>query len=839
MTSQSRDTFVPLGVPPDLIHTGIPYVPPPVIDTSIHPIIPQQPPPTYYIPTTTTGLPLQSIYSDAIHQAQAAVYNADNSVHQYINNTYNNIYNTTTEARGDSSGQIANLANSLISAINSMTGTIANSINAAISRTAETVDTSNHQAFSTINDSIHAIQSAISHADDGVSRQIAVDLTPIRQGIDDITSGIRGEIADQYNRQAALVKNFMDYQARTIQQNLDNQRTTLDTVSDAIHDSIQRVASEIEGLLPQRGEQREQPTGFIEIATIIIMKVLMKIAGVPIDVDNQTIADVLKDKSKYIAQTLEGAPSDFAAKFKKLAGDGYPDIDAFIDDFRATGLSSQAINLVLIILLGLGSAAKIAEIIGGPYFQKLAQLSLSKVPTSIPGVPDLLRFNHWFDNYAPEMIANLKKLGFSEGDIANLEASSYTKLPPFEYLHNTFMFNKNVEQARLNIKQQGYSDDDIDIMLENYQGGFPPIQDLIRFMVRETFSPDAEKLGLFEDFPEKIMDFWAAQPIGDIWAKHYWGAHWQNVSPQQAFEMFHRGIINHQQLIDYLRIADYSPYWREKLIQIAYNPVTRVDIRRLYNMGIWNKEQVNKAYLAGGYSPENANALTEFTLHSQDESDLTTHKHIRKIAQDLVKRAFERELINKDEAYNRLVQTGMNNAEAQITAESWQFDRDTERDFKKGTAEKEKIASNIRLDYEKKVISRQFAKDTLQTLGFSLADAEHELVYSDIRSELKLREAKIDNIRVLYVKNRLSAAEALSRLATIGISGQDTNYLFSAWNAEKEKKDRQLSESDVNKLFKAGYITQADYIDYMATLGFDDREIMWLGMLNSPVVSEG
>ncbi|GAH58877.1 unnamed protein product, partial [marine sediment metagenome] len=38
--------------------------------------------------------------------------------------------------------------------------------------------------------------------------------------------------------------------------------------------------------------------------------------------------------------------------------------------------------------------------------------------------------------------------------------------------------------------------------------------------------------------------------------------------------------------------TDIMPWWREKLKAISYNPLTRVDVRRVFKMGIVSEEQV-------------------------------------------------------------------------------------------------------------------------------------------------------------------------------------------------------------------------------------------------------
>ncbi|GAH79863.1 unnamed protein product, partial [marine sediment metagenome] len=75
---------------------------------------------------------------------------------------------------------------------------------------------------------------------------------------------------------------------------------------------------------------------------------------------------------------------------------------------------------------------------------------------------------------------------------------------------------------------------------------------------------------------------WAGKKgLSKEWSERYWAAHWNLPSPQQGFEMLHRGVINVSELNMLLRALDVMPFWRDKLTAIAFRRLTRVDIRRM------------------------------------------------------------------------------------------------------------------------------------------------------------------------------------------------------------------------------------------------------------------
>lgn len=164
------------------------------------------------------------------------------------------------------------------------------------------------------------------------------------------------------------------------------------------------------------------------------------------------------------------------------------------------------------------------------------------------------------------------------------------------------------------LSEHGYNDADIS-HLRSLAFYIPPVPDLVRMAVREAFDDAAAaKLTLDAEFPPDFATNAKKQGVSQEWAQKYWRAHWELPSPTQAYEMLHRGLISEQELADLLKALDYAPTWRDKLQAISYNTLTRVDVRRMYALGIIDEAGVTRAYLDGGYNQENADRLTQFVV---------------------------------------------------------------------------------------------------------------------------------------------------------------------------------------------------------------------------------
>ncbi len=181
----------------------------------------------------------------------------------------------------------------------------------------------------------------------------------------------------------------------------------------------------------------------------------------------------------------------------------------------------------------------------------------------------------------------------------------------------------------------------------------PPVSDIITMAVREVFTPAiAARFGQYEDFPAPLEEWAGKKGLSKEWAERYWAAHWSLPSATQGFQMLHRGVISQKDLDMLLKAQDVMPFWRDKLTQIAYRPLTRVDVRRMYKEGVLNETGVYEAYLDHGYSDENAKKMTEFTIRQALSSQA------KFTSRDVIA-AFTKRMINAGEARGLLRDLGI------------------------------------------------------------------------------------------------------------------------------------------------------------------------------------
>jgi hypothetical protein len=302
----------------------------------------------------------------------------------------------------------------------------------------------------------------------------------------------------------------------------------------------------------------------------------------------------------------------------------------------------------------------------------------------------------------------------------------------------------------------------------------PPVQDLIRMAVREVFSPEIrERFEQDEGFPEEFATFGAQQGISEFWARAYWAAHWALPSAQQGFEMLHRKVIEPDDLDLLLRALDVMPFWRDKLTAIAFNPLTRVDVRRMHKLGLLTEDDLQERYESLGFSPDDASMMTTFTL------------------------AF-----NADDATE---------AEREIEG----LTRST--------------AVNM---FEDGILEEQETREILQLMGLSERVAGLYVDQRKLEIERNERLALIENIIQLVGGGAINFPTAQDSLATLGLTAVEIAKATKRIIDNLKGRDRLPTLAQLDKMLAAEIITEDTWRETMGGLGFSDDWVDRLFQLN-------
>lgn len=331
-------------------------------------------------------------------------------------------------------------------------------------------------------------------------------------------------------------------------------------------------------------------------------------------------------------------------------------------------------------------------------FERMRQNSFAWTRPTALDSGSVLEFIRRFPDETDSVLVNLERTGLSDEKIQALLRIRHT---PLQMLDNLDAWRREeIDESALDtrLRANGLSPEDGELA-KRLSRRIPPIQDLILFAVRGVFDvEESRRFGEFEGLPPDIErgfieafdieggDFSkqvevfadAAGKLGlpQEWVAAYWTAHWRLPSLQNAYQMFHRlapDIVeaekddfiadgfdpetlkfDRESLDRLVRSADFSSFWRTKLSAIAFNPLTRVDIRRMHKLGILDNDATHRAYRKVGFSSSDADKMLAFTIAFNDEPDSSQTDEIRVLTKAQILDFVENELFSPEEGVETL-----------------------------------------------------------------------------------------------------------------------------------------------------------------------------------------
>lgn len=365
----------------------------------------------------------------------------------------------------------------------------------------------------------------------------------------------------------------------------------------------------------------------------------------------------------------------------------------------------------------------------------------------------------------------MEKLGLSDDKINKFIDMQY-ELLPLGVLTSLYLREQiSEDEVETRLKQHKYHPEDLNHMKFAMQT-FPNVQDLVRFGVREVFDPElVEQLGLMSDLPPDFITETTLAGLPEHYANMYWAAHWQPPPINQVFEMFHRGIIDIDEVNNLLRVNDYMPNYRDQLTQIAYKPLTRVDIRRIYEDGFIDFDQLVSGYMDLGNSEENSILLAQWADNrwGADRKDLSRTDILR---------MYDLGAYDRPTALEALISVGYNEDEA----EELLLRNDLIRIQKERT-------NKIRI-WKKRYIKKETNKEEIivemRSYGLLAPEINDLFVEWDIDITEKVTELSNTEIKQLFIKDFIDSDDTYGRLIVKGYRPNDAGLLVALWETGKE-----------------------------------------------------
>ena len=491
----------------------------------------------------------------------------------------------------------------------------------------------------------------------------------------------------------------------------------------------------------------------------------------------ENVIDTLRNTVEITGNKLK----QVRTKAKKEHGDllkesfGYSDMSIDILN-TIDNINGFIGDVMYFIYFGLGTIGMAtAELLN--LKNKVVQKMNQENPVNLPDVNAILGAYIKQGLEEDETRVLLRQHGYSTYK-ANVFLDSIKRIPDIEILFQNLWRDKITSDDMNKYLAKLAFDEDEQILITNLAERIPPIQDIIRFSVREAFHDVlSEKYGHDAEFPEDVANWSKKQGFSEDWAKKYWRAHWQLPSVQMAFEMMHRSVkkddgttFTQDDITELLKMQDYPVAWRNLLTQISYRVITRVDARRMYDLGVWDnlidmtaKEKLLQVYMSQGYNKEDAGYMVDFTE---------------------------------------------------------QYHMDRRRGFTK---------AGLKKIYKYGIITETTFREKLTDMRIREEEIEFLIDEANYEIEDKRLDSFMSKAKAMYQTNQWTQEDTEIEMSNMNLHLSNPDNLFESWDYDKQGNRRVLSKADIQRLLKKGLIeTRKDAIQRFELLGYDTQSAEWL-----------
>lgn len=436
-----------------------------------------------------------------------------------------------------------------------------------------------------------------------------------------------------------------------------------------------------------------------------------------------------------------------------------PEIKSLIDE--ALSGTSQAGTAVLGLVGNSVGGAAIGSVTGS-LFAGLTRFINVQTRPARPDIGMLQTINRRGGLTRLDYYSHGQELGWSPEWIDLIATITQPRIDIPTMILAAFRKEKPIGTLLDELTKKGFSAADIDDIM-TVAKPIPGAGDLISMAVREAWDDGvAARYGYDADFPAPFAEWMHKQGYDEEWAHRWWRAHWEVPGPTMGAEMLHRTSMTEADYATLLKVADYPAQWRQWMTEVAYAPYTRVDIRRMFQVGVLTTyAELVRAYQDIGYKEDKAEKLADFTVLEYGETE-------KEATKSEVLSAYQIGRLSPSEARGYL---------AEMMYPAWMIDAFIARvDLTKANA-----LAKQQIDYAKTLyVNGQFSKSDVYTIlnKIPLTSAEVEMYLAEwdiARSAKDARPTRAD-LRKFFVENLILESDFRAELHGWHLSAKYVNW---------------------------------------------------------------
>lgn len=469
-------------------------------------------------------------------------------------------------------------------------------------------------------------------------------------------------------------------------------------------------------------------------------------------------------------------------------------------------------------LLGiLGGIAGLQGVIQGllytypPYITGRTRQTYRDRPNVLPSVDQLISMRYRGEIESHEFYAPMKELGYEDAWADSMYNAAKRMLDGEAYVRLWRRGELTEDELDTDLAGLHFNEADSN-KLKKVTEFFPQPMDLIRFAVREVYNDQIRsQFGMDDDISNTYLTEAAKAGLPEEQARNFWAAHWELPSPNQGFEMLHRNVIDKDELGNLLKALDIMPFWRDKLTKIAYSPYTRVDVRRMYGLGVLGEDELLQAYKDIGYDDEHAENMVKFTkLYEQDGQ--------RGITRGSVTRAYKQGLISKEDLIEYLTSLGYSDE----VVDFWM----TVSDFEKAESIEDDRRSVLFEQYRTGAITQD---DLRKQLGYGGFAADYQDIQMQKAESVKAEKMKLPSKTDLgdwLVAGIIPEEYYSDMMKRIGYRQEEIGYYLAEYTIKQvEVGKEEIDIEHYQRWLGKDILSEQQFRRYAEWKGYTDSEI--------------
>ncbi len=357
----------------------------------------------------------------------------------------------------------------------------------------------------------------------------------------------------------------------------------------------------------------------------------------------------------------------------------------------------------------------------------------------------------------------------------------------------------------------------------------PGAGDLTRIADKRVWGLNtAPKYGQYSEMPDEYIKQMKLLGYDEQYTKWFWAAHWQLPSPNQIFEMAHRGLLEPGDRETYLGLTDWLPYFRDKLFDITFNVLTRVDVRRLYKEGLLSDNELHAQHLKMGYTEEDAYKLDAYVKSTNLPEDDTENTQLTNRVKKAIESGYTSGKLSPDEAIQMLTYMGETPAHSQQIISILEFENEIKSIQPVQVDLRANVRSVVIAAYKKGNISRNDAHNDLIAGGLNPDDVDLQLSMIELERGISLKAMAQDTAQKLFAQYTIDEKDLYTRLGALGFGADEMALIYQEALLMRDNRTKKLTVAQVTKLFRNGVIDVNQYADELRGIGYTDKDVMYI-----------